>query len=406
MLKLVSLDFIIPLWEMIIHPLAWGPLWLVRLPAFLFSVGAAWLAWEIAGHKQPVLFTAMALLPGLLWHAQDARAYALLSFLYLLAAWFSIKGRWLGLTATCGLILWTHATGAAFVGGALLLALFHHPNKWKNIFLCGLVSVVSFLPWIPGWLQNGVTGHWIPTMTIEWFLSQLSLAFWSGTKVFYWFFIAFNLLMLLSLALAFVRIRRTFQTMILFLVPLVIELVVSIFFHNVIVYRALIPFLLPFALLLVETIDGTKWFNRLLTSAWVILLAVSLVTWNPSLRGAGLEGAAKNIEENWQEGDLIYYATGSVALPFAYYLPELPAYIMGGEQHAGLGKAEILTGFGFEIADPGDFEYQRLWLIYPLDPLITDGQSTWLEATAKEGQLIDTLEYIQAARIRIVLIEK
>ena len=194
---------------MIIHPLAWGPLWLVRLPAFLFSVGAAWLAWEIAGHKQPILFTAMALLPGLLWHAQDARAYALLSFLYLLAAWFAIKGRWLGLTAVCGLILYTHATGAAFVAGALALALFHHPRSWKKILLCGVLAAVSYIPWMSAWLQNGTTGHWIPSLYSDWIFEQVSEAFWVGTKETLPFFVAFILVMLFSLLMAFSRIHRS-----------------------------------------------------------------------------------------------------------------------------------------------------------------------------------------------------
>ncbi len=406
MLELLSIDFTPPLWEMIIHPLAWGPLWLVRLPALLFSVGAAWLAWEIAGHKQPVLFTAMALLPGLLWHAQDARAYALLAFLYLLAAWFAIKGRWFGLTAACGLILYTHATGAAFVVGALVLALYHHSRSWKQILLCGFLSVLSFLPWVPGWLQNGTSGHWIPTMTLEWFLSQLSLSFWIGSTVSFTQLIFFIFLLFFSLVFAFIRIRYTLKTAILFVIPLVMMLAVSFTFHNVFIYRGLIPFVLPFAIWLVETIDGTKWLNRLLTPAWIALVVVSLVTWNPSARGASLEQAADTIEENWQDGDLIYYATGSVALPFAYYLPDKPTYIMGGEQHAGLGKPDILTGYGFEIADLDDLEYQRLWLIYPEDPLLTEDQASWLERIASNGQLIDKLVYSQCAHIHVVLVTK
>ena len=135
-------------------------------------------------------------------------------------------------------------------------------------------------------------------------------------------------------------------------------------------------------------------------------MGISLVTWNPTSRGADLERVAEDIEENWQEGDLIYYATGTVALPFSYYLPGKPAYIMDGEQHAGLGKTKILTGFGFERAELDELEYQRLWLIYPRDTLLTEEQLSWLETTTDTGKLIDKLDYPQTASILVVLITR
>jgi len=404
MLNLLKIDFTPPLWEMVIHPVAGGPLWLVRLVVFAFSLGAAWLAWEIAGHKQPLLFTALALVPGLLWHAQDARSYALLSFLYLLAGYMAIKGRWLGLAASCGLILWTHATGAGFVAGALALGLYSHPKKWKVVILCGAGAAVSYLPWVPSWLQNGMTGHWIPPLSAEWFLEQTFLAFWVSDLQFF-YMLAFLILLLVSLVAACIRARFAPRTSILFLVPLALLLAVSAFFRDVFMYRTLTPFLLPFGLWLVEISEGKKWLSRVLTAGWSAMLLISLMTWNPASRGAGLEQAADTIRERWQAGDVIFYGTGSVAVPFYYYLPEFPGYLYATERHAGLGKPELMAGFGLPEADLADLEYTRLWLIYPVEMLLTPEQTAYLEGIAQGGELVARLEYLQTAPILVVLVE-
>src|SRR3972149_1182266 len=118
MIRTAALDFNPPLWEMI----AWVSVRIfgvneigLRAPALVASILPLLLARYLAHTLLPDMPAALgvgavALLPYQLWMAQEGRMYAMMSLLYLFAFALARRGRWLGLSAVLGLLLYSHMT--------------------------------------------------------------------------------------------------------------------------------------------------------------------------------------------------------------------------------------------------------------------------------------------------------
>src|SRR3972149_6603823 len=171
--RVAALDFSPPLWELIVWPFirAFGPEFGLRLPALLFSLISLWLAYEITrllqfdAAERFVGMSLAALLPYQFYAAQDGRMYAMQSAIYLAAIIFALRGRWLGLTACCGLLLYTHATGAFYTTTALAVALLQHRHRWRAWTASGAVAAVALLPWLPAYLHASDKHHWLTDLS-------------------------------------------------------------------------------------------------------------------------------------------------------------------------------------------------------------------------------------------------
>lgn len=125
--------------------------WLTRLVGELADSPSGWLAGGL-----------LALLPGQIWMGQEARMYALLTWLVLVAALALVKRQWNLLRLASLLVLYTHNLGAIYVavlaGAALLI------DRRKGL-LTGLLLAIGWLPWlgsIVGQLQEAAVSDWIP----------------------------------------------------------------------------------------------------------------------------------------------------------------------------------------------------------------------------------------------------
>ena len=135
--------------------------------------------------------------------------------------------------------------------------------------------------------------------------------------------IVFLVTIVLSIILAVKSSKRqTIKYSMIFLAPFLIIFFESIFWENTLFYRTLITLIIPFALSLgsIITLDRKNLLAWVVAGLWTVTAIIGVIGWNPRLRGGDVDKAARIIKANWQEGDVIYYGTGTVALPFDYYL--------------------------------------------------------------------------------------
>jgi hypothetical protein len=387
-------------------------LWLLRLPSLLASLVALYLVWRITQVLQftyrQQLFACIlaAFLPGLLWLAQDARSYSLLSVFFMAALYFAIESKFLGMAACLGLTIYCHNTGPVFAVAVVGIALYLYPWKARRILF---TAGAACLAWIPAALHIlfnsiGTTGPlqpWQATITLRWLVKSATTALWVNRVP--WFQLAGAAVLLASLALLVNRSWKNRQRNTLLLTvfgPLAIMLVISLW-NNVVLYRTLMPLLYVLALWLGYELGmrSANAYRLTLAGVWMALLATGLIMWRPQERGGGLDLAAAGIRAQWQAGDVLVYATRTVQLPFNYYLSDLPFHQWQGIQ------APLLMEPGIQIADTGDLAHaKRIWLVKPEDGLITDAETQDLPILPYDKP-IATVKYLQAATIKVFLIE-
>jgi hypothetical protein len=383
-------------------------LWLLRLPALVAGLISLWLVWLLMQklafnlYQQLVTAALVAFLPGLLWQSQDARPYMLLACLFLAALWFALEGRWLGLLACCGLFVYCHSTGAVYALAVLLIAYILHPCKLRKFLL---VAALIGLAWLPALARILITNEqlayaWGNSSTFEiWGVSAYA-AFWMNMGVAQFFFAGTVLAFSLPLLFSEDYDRCRMIPLLAWLVPLAALMLFSLY-RNVIIYRTLIPLLFPFSLWLGWELGvRTKpvWLRLTLTGLWVVCLIIGLAGWHSADRGAQLDQVAARIRSQWRKGDQLIYTSSTVALPFEYYLGDLPhawLYITHDPLMEVPGEPRT------SLDCPG--HCQRWWVIIPVEKdLITPPEWAALKPYMP-GQPVYSLRYLQTATIDVYL---
>jgi hypothetical protein len=394
-------------------------LWLLRLPSLAASLVSLWLAWLLMrrldfGLTQQIITSALvACLPGLLWIAQDARPYSLMACLALAALWFALEGGWLGLLACGGMLMYCHTTGAIYAVMSLLVALAVHPWHVRRILWVGAGILLAWVPAIIRALTTfagiGPRQPWQVTLSLDWLLGSTLQAFWThavNTSAFALTALAV-LLLTLPLLISKNKAHGRQVALLAWCVPLVGLLIASLLWMNVILYRSLMPILPLFCLWLgweLGRMDLTGWKNvyrPILLTAWALLLTFGLLTWQPAARGAGLDRVAASLRTAFRPGDVLFYGTSTVSLPFDFYLSDLPHY-----QWPSL-TSQFLNEPGLEPPNTALPEAAtRTWLIYPADPLLTPAEQLMFDQLTQGQALLYTITYLHAAPIKIFLIDR
>lgn len=422
MIRVQSIDFNPPLWEMILWPVAriTGSVLLPRLMACAASVAALYVFWlimdalEFTDNQHLWAAVLAAFLPGHLLVAQDARVYALLTLLIMAATLFAIRGRWLALTAIAGLMLYSHTTSGAFLAGIYLLAWYKHPAQFRRIIISGVVAIVAWIPWIPTILATGQE-FWLGPLTLNYFVKSALQAGWAAALPTAIWQLAAILLMIAYFVLAISvtvvavhlwlhssdkRDTPAIDTALIAVVPLALMVAVSMVYANLCFYRPLTLFLLPFALWIGAVAVPTEptVSKMALPVSTLIVLAIGLIGYSPAMKGAGL---AAHVRDAVQPGDVVVYVTGTAALPAEYHLRDIPhtAYILDADQHPALLRNTIQDALGYTRARLGDVRPDVI--LYPQDPLITDAVQSdvaqYLSAQPIGG--VSVVNYWQAADI-------
>jgi uncharacterized membrane protein len=395
-------------------------LWLLRLPSLLAGLISLWLVWllmqqlHFTPRQQCLTALFAAVLPGLIWLGQDARAYGLLACLFLAAIWFAQDGRWLGLAACCGLMIYCHSTGPVFALGALVIALY---VRIHDAQICGFkfdlwifkvalpaagIAVLAWIPAILRILQDGgsLVYAWGSTPTYEiWWLSGFAAAW---TKMPTGLFFIGSVLMLLTLCLILSGVGNSGRVVALLAwgVPLA-GLVAFSLYRNVIIYRTLMPLLIPFVLWLgweLGSLEKHRSIRFVLGAVWVVVLMVSFNLYNPADRGGQLDQVAAQIRAYWQPGDQMVYATITVGLPMEYYLGDLP------QSWLSIVKDPLLEILAIpHIARPCLDGCKRFWVVVPDDHnLISPAEWTQL-APYTQGTPVYQIKAMQIATMNVYL---
>ena len=467
MVRIQAIDFNPPLWELVLLPFAKisdriNSLSMLRLPALLAGLLSLWLVWQILEELEPTgnqrLFTCLlaGLLPVGFWVAADARVYSLFIALYLAAALFAIRSQWLGLTAVCGLMMYAFTTAAAFVSGVLAMALYLYPKQWKQLLISATVIGAVSIPWLITWTTGpGMDDYWLGPLSWTWFTGSWYLSVWVDTLAGDWRWVGVILMhiystiaLVISLSLTLPAIWRLnagnagrartalkwiglgklaglikdpepmekrpgddlVPPLFIFAVlPLLIMVLASLLITNVVFYRPLTLLVIPAALWIGATTAPSrlKPLKLILPGVWVLLIVISLVNW-PRVavaKGGYVEAVVDVIEQHWEPGDVLLYATGTAAMPIDHYTHHT-GYILDADQHAALLQNDIQDAFGYRRSRPTELDqFKRFWMIWPHDPLIEIGVNAQMTDLAELGELVARINYWQAADIDVWLVE-
>ncbi len=325
-------------WELVLHVVAGGPAWLFRIPSLIAAMLALWIAWvlmdrlQFSSAQQITAAVPLALLPGMIWQAQDARYYAAITLLYVAALYFAVSWRRLGLLACLGMLPYVHPIGALYAGSALLVA-WIRGMPFRRVAAVGALALVSYVPRIYSMIHPGGPRQtfWLGELTFKHALAGTVQAFMVGT-IDNGSAIALLWLLLFAAIAAVVRISQRSArillaaTMLPIIGMLAVSLVKPIYF-----YRPVQPVVAPFCMLIGLTMaPGRRWPSWIAASIGASVLLTGMIAWDPAMRGSHLDAAAAFIARNWHAGDHIAHAAATTAVPFSLYADDRESCMIEG----------------------------------------------------------------------------
>lgn len=422
--RLQALDFNPPFWEFLLSPIT--PLFgligarifaLLLFAACMLVLRQMLLELEVSDGMRGMILISAGIMPGLIWMAQDARPYALLSLLFLSATLFMMKRRWLGAAACMGLMVFTHAAAPFLILGVLAIGIYLWgalSDTPGHFAWTSLLILFCNAAWPYSLMHAGE--FWLGPFSLSSLISSWSgaLLAWSIPPIF-----SYTTMIMIGMIVV-VAISRTIRGMskykvgahaifgMMSMIPLGGMLAFSITFHNIIFYRPLIPLVIP---LLAWLLLACSWrVDDLMgiTSGLLLLVIVPFIgatNFDPSLRGGHIDAGAQYISAHWQAGDQIYYSDGAIALPFDHYLHLFPHQLLAFDgSGAGLGNPIIMDALGLPsksfIASG-----RRTWLIWHREDVMLGSQGTdALMRFVHGGVRLMTLTSPQFAVVEIYLV--
>lgn len=439
-----------PGWEILVwfasHILGYNE-FSARIISFLASVGTLWLAYRLTQEfnfslsHQVVALGVFAFLPYQFWLAQEARTYAVYGFLYTLGILWAIRGRWLGLTATMGLMLWCHSTAVFYIPTLALIALVKHPRAWKAIFATGLSAGISWLLWLPVVIQQaGYQIPWFPPFTLAHVATNLEAAFFANALSSGWALFGFLAVALSSAVVLAKTIGQTlkwfsyrkqvaiqssltnssiktipkeqatdaidprtnanFILMLAVIVPLLLFALFTLLNQNVFLFRPLSVMVPAWVLWLAPTITFPaarmdKWMlaRVVLPALWTWTILAGLAGWSPQ-RTSDLADIVTLMRSEWQTSDILYQSSGLSANLFQFYLPDHKQYLIDKNGPIEQGTVTILK-LNIPEAALEDIPYQRAWVVWLRD---VNAENERMGNYVKECQMVGSMFFWQASQ--------
>lgn len=403
-----------------------GSEWLLRLPSALAGIGAIALLYalgkEVFDARTGLLAAfILAVSPLHLWHAQEARMYALVATLALAATLCAARalrtGRlldWAGLIACQALALWTNTAAIWFTfalnaAALLLLVTLRRRGRLWPWLASQALAVGLWLPWLPVFLKqiqvSGSANTWIApatfgqvALTIAGFVSQ------GGPRWVAWLALALLLALLAAggralLADARAGRERSVLLLCLLIVPVGLAFLISqpyvsipglaLLFrpgNSIFLTRNLIVATFPLYLLLARGLiltweageqrsSGAAEQRRpfvapLLPRALaplllVALLALNAISYQASLLAGSQEdwrAAAALVAGQATAADAVILAPSYLQAPFAYYYARRGgAGVVRGYPHDDVAVAGETPGYATPAAAAG--AARRVWLV-------------------------------------------
>lgn len=403
-------DYIGPnLWDIILRPFAHGPIWMLRIPSLLCALAAVYVSWLIMARlgfnrwQKTIASIFMVALPGLIWQSQDARFYAALGMLFVLAIWFAISAKWIGLAACAGLMAFIHPVGAAYGIAALIIAWISGMDIRRLIWSACII--------IPSWIvryavmfTTGDRGEFWLIKSDPAYIAVQSIQAMFVNSFSPWLFVSIVILLVMLLVAGLFNLsdRTVLVIMTATIVPVIIMLLEGLVFKPVYFYRPAGPLCLTFCMLAGWILaNKLSWRSLLPSAAALIILFSSLAMYNPAVRGGHIDMTAGTIRAHWQPGDLIVYVSPMTAFPYSYYLPEYNSCLL---DFAGGQRLKR----DFDLCPPSVLysHHGRIWLIWNSDFYLPSETATILNSAVDDDSPMVSTDAWQFATINIYMIEK
>lgn len=323
------------------------------------------LARDLFGDKTALtaaLITAIA--PFHVQYSQEARMYALLGLLLMLASWCFLRGWrrvnpsggwrsgigwWLAFGVLAGLAMYTQQLAAFYLVALTLLPLLaRRIDVFLRLLVGAAVALVVYLPWLvnlPGQFEKVRSYYWLsppniaqPLLTARSFL-VVNLDIPAPFSMIAFLGALFILVFLVVQVVLY--LRRRFQpdrkpllfVLWLAFVPVALMWLVSQV-QPVYLERALLPsaLMLYIALGWLFTLGGLpRPIAVVVAAVGLLMVGIGLVqhyTWT-TFPNSPFQAAADYIRSNWEDGDVIVHQNKLSALPTIYYAPDLEQRYLG-----------------------------------------------------------------------------
>lgn len=375
----------------------------LRFPSFLFFIASLLMVYLIFRDDEnlwiTLLFTATSALA--LRYASEARMYTLLMFLYLLG-FYAIKNRkFVLLSVSITLLLYTHNYGIIYSLVLFVVAMLEEIKRpviaypWDSkdteanfVKLLTTFSVpgVLYMPWLYVLVKqlHFVHGtHWL-RLSLGGILLTLQelfipLDFYSDVKF------AFTIIAFIVLFVS-LRYLRQSKMVIVTILPILIAVVIS-FYQPVLLFRALLP-VMPFLYysigrMVVENIRKRKFIYPALFIALHIITCINVLT---------VDERDKNVRDiipllSSQQANVILHTNVESAILSRYYLPHATHYILDTgcvEQNIGSLSKGTENALGLNRKNDGQL------YIYAIGPFTTSCEYNFAKSYKQEYQRVYT----------------
>lgn len=425
-----------PLWYfiewIIFHVYPAAPVWMVRLPAVVFSLLALYTldqlckVMHLPARVRMLAVIFMAVLPFQIWYAQEGRMYALLEFLVLYALYAGLTRRWGYFIIAAVAMVYTQNYGLIYLAViALVLVIEDYKRTHAPLTLAAIVTAVAYSPWayVVSKQMTEIAGrYWIMDAGPGAVLNAIYKQFWASSMLEPGVLTS-HVLTFAALILGTTAILRSGHPAARILLgmafaPVLLSWVISLTWQPILLFRPLIgisPFLYIVTAFPFASVSRESTMRVQLVAACfylpIFLFGVAGYYLNiPAMKGEGAVApmleALTYIRANWQEGDVIYYTDDGPAINLMPYAGDMPQYKLPAcDERVGyapvLGSLSESTrnAIGIPSARLSDLPYARAWVFAPRSPLHPQCYEAQIAAIAPEGEqliTVDDNEYISS----------
>jgi mannosyltransferase len=343
----------------------------------------------------------LAAAPLHVWYSQEARMYAMLTMLSLLAGYWMLvalrqaaqrrpkpygesRRYWIAYVFAAVLSLYTHyfaLVALAFFNLFALYWLWRHPSRaWRGWLAAQVVVVLLFLPWMPtlyrqvttgggGWVERAVGKPGVDALVDTWLYFSVGLdsqLYPAGLRRVAYLLFAACILTAVSRMLYRGEDRGQSERMregILFCLICGAAPVLTVWLLSqakpMYSIRFLLPFLPPYCILIAVGIDGLPWKRVQLLVAMLLIVTLMVGNWsawrveqNPDWRGL-----AAYVLEHAQPSDVVLFSPRWNVKPFDYY---------------NRGRVDVNMDLPIPVTEPSaqkviadiSQQYRRVWLVW------------------------------------------
>lgn len=384
----------------------------LRTPSVIFSMAGLWVFWlilentDLSDYVKVLSVGFMAFMPFQLHFAQEARQYALLQFLVLIAFYLIQKRSYTWFGVFLALILYTHNYAVFYVPVLFVLAYTKElaqpryvampgdvgyfagysefdyvksdQSKVNQVLISAVAAGISFIPWavvLLGQMKTVSSGYWIQPVTVGSVVYSVYMWFWAFALGQSWQPVAIMITLFLVMAALVMAVKNKSYGLLAF-GPLFMAVAVSFVWKPVLLFRGLAASA-PFIYLLIAIAIGSlkKW-QRVYTAGLIapVFMAgvISFYIYNVDQKTGDLPLFLDTIQGEYQPGDVIVHANDGAFPGLHYYASDIPQYELSECDQHNLGSLSPVTREAMGIEIINDLSgFNRVWFVYSNGPTST-----------------------------------